>query len=139
MNDIEYFRKRFHVFYDFMIKIQGPVFFTEQLKSVFDTAYDKADIKKLKAINKELDVLYKQMFDKESQRELAALLEKELNEKIEDKGNLKKIDQIIKRGSIKNNKEYELLLNRVEEIFSDKDKKKEVLLINKLLADYHKR
>ena len=50
----------------------------------------------------------------------------------------KKIAYVVKKGKISNASEYELLLNRVEEIYSDESKKEEVEKLNALLADYHK-
>lgn len=45
---------------------------------------------------------------------------------------------VVKKGKISNASEYELLLTRVEEIYSDESKKEEVEKLNMLLADYHK-
>jgi hypothetical protein len=51
----------------------------------------------------------------------------------------KKIVKVLKEGKISSPTEYELLLNRVEEIYSDESKKEEVVKLNELLANYHKR
>jgi thymidylate kinase len=48
------------------------------------------------------------------------------------------INRIIKRGKINNEKEYNLLLKQVEEIYLDIARKKEVEVINNLLATYSK-
>ena len=49
------------------------------------------------------------------------------------------IEKILKKGKISNPVEYELLLNRVDEICLDNSKSNEVIEINKILVNYHTR
>mgnify|MGYP001010185830 CR=1 FL=1 len=140
MEDTEYFKNRFYVFYDYVSKTQGSVFLMEQTKEILERAYEKKDIKQLKGINKELDVWLREMFRPDEKEELSRLLKEKFGEdtKQVDLKRIEKINKIVKRGKINNKNEYELLLQRVEEIYSDDSKNEEVTELNKLLADFHK-
>jgi hypothetical protein len=140
MEDTEYFKNRFYVFYDYVSKTQGSVFLMEQTKEILERAYEKKDIKQLKGINKELDVWLREMFRPDEKEELSRLLQEKFGEdtKQVDLKRIEKINKIVKRGKINNKNEYELLLQRVEEIYSDDSKNEEVTELNKLLADFHK-
>jgi len=112
----------------------------EQTKEILERAYEKKDIKQLKGINKELDVWLREMFRPDEKEELSRLLKEKFGEdtKQVDLKRIEKINKIVKRGKINNKNEYELLLQRVEEIYSDDSKNEEVTELNKLLADFHK-
>jgi len=140
MEDTEYFKNRFYVFYDYVSKTQGSVFLMEQTKEILERAYEKKDIKQLKGINKELDVWLREMFRPDEKEELIRLLKEKFGEDTNkvDLKRIEKINKIVKRGKINNKNEYELLLQRVEEIYSDDSKNEEVTELNKLLADFHK-
>ena len=128
------------MFYDYVSKTQGSVFLMEQTKEILERAYEKKDIKQLKGINKELDVWLREMFRPDEKEELSRLLKEKFGEdtKQVDLKRIEKINKIVKRGKINNKNEYELLLQRVEEIYSDDSKNEEVTELNKLLADFHK-
>ena len=74
---------------------------------------------------KELNILLQKRFGKD----LLSANKKDVKSKIE---------KILRKGKISNASEYELLLARVEEIYSDEGKKDEVERLNALLTDYHK-
>ncbi len=80
MQNIEYFKKRFYLVYDFILEKHGLVFLIEETKKVFDKAYDKKDNKVLKKIDKEIDVWLREMFQPLEKKELLKILEKELND-----------------------------------------------------------
>ena len=135
--EIENLIKRFDIFYDFLIKNGTSAVLLGQAKDIAYNAYKGNSLTTLKRISKELDVWLKEM-PKESQLELSHILKEKLNEDIKD-NSLDKIGKIVKRGQINNLKEYEMLLKRVEETYADDSKKEEVMKLNELLADYHRR
>lgn len=51
----------------------------------------------------------------------------------------KKIESIIKKGKISSDEEYELIENKVSELSQEKDKVREIEMLNKLLIDYYKK
>lgn len=55
-----------------------------------------------------------------------------------DKHRLKTIDKILKRGKINTPEEYELVYNRVDEIYADPDKSEETAKLDAMLANYGK-
>ena len=140
MEEIDYIRNRFYVFYDYVIKTQGSGFFIEHVKEVVEKAYEKKDAKKLKRLNKEFDTWLIEMFRPDEKEELNRLLKEKLGEDIgqSDLKRIDKINKIVKRGRINNLNEYSLLQQRVEEIYADESKREEVEMLNKLLADFHK-
>lgn len=141
MENLEYFKQRFYVFYDFVARTQGKAFIMEQTKEILEKAYEKKDTKQLKRIDKELDVWLREMFRPEEKEELSQLLKEkfDVDVKSSDLNRFGDIDKIVKRGKIKNKNEYERLLQRVEEIYTDESKATEVKQLNKLLADFHKK
>lgn len=71
-------------------------------------------------------------------KELNAILQKELGvtlDQIEHK-RLEKIRRVVERGKIKSSNEYRLILSRVEEIYADDSKGKEVDQLNQLLRHF---
>lgn len=135
--ELERLIKRFDIFYDFLLKHGTSGVLLNQARDIAYQAYNKPSLTTLKRISKELNVWFKEM-PKDSQSELEQILKEELNEEIKDDTS-EKISKIIKRGQINNLQEYEILLNRVEEIYADDNKKTEVIKLNELLADYHRR
>ena len=140
MDNAEYIKNRFYVFYDYANKIHGSSFLMESTKTILENAYEKKDIKQLRRLNKELNVWLREMFRPDEKEGLIKILNEKLNEDVNDSDlkRLNKIDKVVKRGKINNIFEYELLLQRVEEIYSDDNKKENVTELNKLLSDFHK-
>jgi len=55
-----------------------------------------------------------------------------------DKDRIKAIKKILKKEKISNQEEYELIMNRIDEIFSDITKAEELKSLNELLLNYEK-
>ncbi|MCT4588359.1 MAG: hypothetical protein N4A71_11090 [Carboxylicivirga sp.] len=105
------------------------------MKALADNAYIKGNCKALKKINREIDTIWKDM-EKEDKEELKGLLKNEIGEDVDEINRLKKINNIKKRGVIRNKKEYELILNEVEFIYKDDSMRDEIILLNTLLSKY---
>lgn len=140
MEEKDKIKNRFQVFFDYIVSKQGNIEGYNELKKAVDDAYNKNDIRGLREINKELNVWLVEMFPPKEKKEIREILKEKLGENFEqtDLKNLEKINKIIKRGKVNTQKEYALLQQRIEEIYTDKSRKLEVLEINKLLADFHK-
>ncbi len=140
MKNVDFFRNRFYILYDYILDTQGSSYLMEQTKEVLEEACEKNDIKQLKRIDKELNVWLREMFRPDERKELEELFKEKLNENINDldQSRIAKINKVVKRGKINNKKEYGLLLSRVDEIYDDDSKAKEVERLNSLLADFHK-
>ncbi|SMC74898.1 hypothetical protein [Pedobacter africanus] len=53
-----------------------------------------------------------------------------------DRARLKAIDKIVKKGKISGNSEYELLINRVDDIYNDPKRAGELDILNDLLLAF---
>jgi len=53
-----------------------------------------------------------------------------------EKAYIKVIERILKNEKISDGQEYELVTNRIDEIFTDHTKAEELKLLNKLLTEY---
>lgn len=137
MKDLEYYKRRFDIFYNYLLKKQGANVVLEQTKSMVDLAYEKKAEKQLSKIDKELNVWLREMLMPAEKKELMKILEEELND-TSDIDLLSQIDKIVSKGTINSKKEYELILQRVESIYEQIGSESEVDRLNKLLADYHK-
>jgi hypothetical protein len=62
----------------------------------------------------------------------------QINYNTVDKDRIKAIKKILKKEKISNHEEYELIMNRIDEIFSDTTKAKELKSLNELLVNYEK-
>ncbi|MBN2595562.1 MAG: hypothetical protein JXR82_02135 [Marinifilaceae bacterium] len=137
MRDLEYYKQRFYVFYNYLVKKQGATFLLEQTKELVDKAYEKKNKKRLSKIDKELDVWLREMLMPLEKDELLQILEKELYEDSEAIF-LNKIEQVVSKGKINSKAEYEIVLQRVESIYDKKGSESEVKKLNRLLTDFHK-
>lgn len=54
------------------------------------------------------------------------------------KDRLKAIEKILKTGKISTEEEFELVVNRIDEIYSDPGRKDEIKLLNKILASFER-
>ena len=136
MKDLEYYKRRFDIFYDYLSKAQGANAVLEQTKSMVVLAYKNKAVKKLSKIDKELDVWLREMLMPSEKEELLKILKKELND-TSDEDYLNQIGKIVSKGIIDSKEEYKLILQRVEYIYDKEGCKSEVDRLNKLLTNYH--
>lgn len=131
---------------DFFISKYGndPLSQTFQfLQKFYETVlkgFDSNNLRGSRLLYQDLNDWAKDLPPKELEELNQILLEKfGFNLKKYDSKNSAKIKRIIKRGTINNDDEYRLLLDRVDEIYADENTKDEVDILNGLLADYDKR
>ncbi len=137
MKDLDYYKRRFYLIYNYVKKNQGVTFLMDQTKELVDFAFEKENMKKLVKIDKELDVWLREMFMPEEKKELLQILKSELDEDA-DSNFLNQINEIVTKGKINSKSEYEVILQRVESIYDKKGNEVEVSKLNKLLTDFHK-
>ena len=136
MDKKEVIKQRFYIFYNYIVNKQGVNVFFDMIKNIVDKAYNDEDLKTLLEINKEMNVWLREMFLPTEKEELLLILKSELNEDSESDF-INKVNKIISKGKISSKKEYEIVHQRVESIYSDEGKEMEVKKINELLAGFN--
>ena len=124
---------------NFMIEKNGELPLFDQFKNIIHETFEKKNISGLKYLSKDIIEWAKGL----SQIDFASLQELLIkkfgtNMSQSDDKIIIEINRILKRGKINNKEEYNLLLEEVEEIYLDIDKKDKVEVINNLLASYSK-
>lgn len=128
------------LFNRFLIERAGmhaPLF--DETNNLLEKAYQEKNIKVLKDADSDINEQVKHM-----PLSLALELKKNFKEKLNidfnvvEKVRIKTIEKILKKGEISSPEEYELLYNRVDEIYADPKKVDEIKRLNELLAAYHK-
>ena len=128
------------LFNQFLINRAGvPAQLLEETNKLLEKAYQEKNIKALKAADSDNNEQVRHM-PLQLALELKKLFKEKLNIDFDvvDKVRIKTIEKILKKGKISKPEEYELLLNRVDEIYADPNKTDEVKRLNELLAAYHK-
>ena len=132
------------LFNQFMVEKGGlPPQLAEAYKEsnrLIEKAYADGNPKPLKAMNKDIDNQVLQHMPLKMATDLKQLFKEklEIDFEVVNKAYDKAIDKVLKKGKIINAEEYELLLNRVDEIYADPSREEEVQQLNNLLLAYHK-
>ena len=107
---------------------------------LIELAYLEGKIKPLKSMSADIDDQVIKHMPLYMAQELKSLFKEKLNidYDVVDKARMKVIVKLLKKGKITKPDEYELLFNRVDEIYADPSKADEVKRLNELLAAYHK-
>lgn len=110
-----------------------------QFSEVIKEGFNKQDLRGMRYVYKDTNEWAKGL-PLTHIEELNRILNEKFGEDIKKQTDrdITKISRIIKNGEINSEDEYRLILNRVEEIYADDNKKEEVLKLNKLLANFHK-
>lgn len=118
--------------------VEDRTIFELSIKGI-ERAFDNQNWRGLKVVLKDIAEWAKSLSASEYQ-ELNLLLENEFGRGLAaiKKQDSRKIDIVLKREKIVSESEYELLLNRVDEIYADPNKLEELKQLNQLLAAYHK-
>lgn len=131
-------RKRLLITIDFLIETGDDAAFLSNARKSVESAYDKKNISGLRHAIKDVQSWTEDLTENELKELQKRLLEKvNIDISKEQDENLAIIAAIIERGSIKNDREYEMLLDRVEAIYEDNTMSDEVKKINELLAEYY--
>lgn len=123
---------------DFLVKNENTEFFKELYKVITD-AFDKKNLKGMRMVYNDTNEMARGLSPNKLTELNQVLKEKfgfDLN-KDHDKVSAK-INLIVQRGHLENDDEFRLLFNRVDEIFADDSKEKEVETLENLMDDYEK-
>ncbi|MES2654047.1 MAG: hypothetical protein V4620_00560 [Bacteroidota bacterium] len=140
-NKLKQIKDKCELFNQFLIDRTGmPAQLFKETNKLLEKAYKEQDSKVLRAADNDINEQIKHMPILLA-LELKSILKEKLNIDFEivDKLQIKAIEKVVKRGKINKPEEYELLLNRVEEIYTDLSLKDEVKQLNELLAAYVKK
>lgn len=112
----------------------------KESNKLIESAYLEGKKKPLKSMSADIDDQVIRHMPLSMAQELKNLFKEKLNidYDVVDNARLKVIEKLLKKGKISKPDEYELLLNRVDEIYADTNREDEVKRINELLAAYHK-
>jgi len=107
---------------------------------LLESAYQEGKIKPLRAASNDIDDQVIRHMPLSMALELKSFFKAKLGIDLDvfEKARLKSIEKVLKKGKINNPQEYELLLNRVDEIHLDVSKVEEIERLNNLLITYDK-
>jgi hypothetical protein len=116
----------------------------EETYRFIQEAYQLKKIKPLRAFSADIDDQVLRHMPLAIAVEFKNLIKEKLKIDYEDveKAFTRVIDRILKNEKISNNQEYELVVNRIDEIFTDHTRSEELKTLNKLLTafeDLHKK
>ncbi len=115
--------------------------FTISLKEAINDIDKKGSIKYMRAMYREINELVGvDMLPPKELEQLNDLLSNKFGHNIRDEldRDVSKINNIIKRGHIRNDREYELVKRREDEIYADESQKELMLKLQQLMLDYEK-
>ena len=137
--ELVYLKEQSLTILNFMIKKNGEMPMFDEFKKVIHETFEKKNIKGLNYLNKDIIEWSKGLSQIDSVS-LNELLIKKFGKHLSQSDNkiTVEINRIIKRGKINNEKEYNLLLEKVEGIYIDSARNDEVEVINNLLGTYSK-
>lgn len=124
---------------DFLVKNEKAEFFKE-LYPVITETFDKKNLRGMRMMYNDSNEMARSLSPHKLNELNKILREKfgfDLN-KAHDKV-LAKINRIVQRGHLKNDDEFRLLCSRVDEIYADDSKEKEVEILERLMGDYEER
>lgn len=118
----------------FPIEMQSSFFESNKL---INEAYANVKIKVLKTMSKDIDEQVLKHMSLPMVLELKAYFGKlDIDFEAVDKARLSAIDKIVKKGKISGSSEYELLINRVDEIYNEPTRAEELDILNGLLLRF---
>ena len=125
--------------YDFLVTLHPDFSFeTEYYKGVIAKAKVNSDLKMLRRVYKETNLMVRETLTPDLIEVLNKLLKKKFGCSIADEIDKEKnvIQKIIKRGEIRNNQEFELVKRREEEIWQDDDQIEYAETLRRLMRSY---
>ena len=140
-NDLERIKRKYEIIDDYFQRHGlASKIFLEMSRTMVEDIYGARKLRAMYQLEREFDDWVRNLPREEHRLALLELLQKEIGEDFAAKENrrVKRVQKILDRGEILSDAEYRLLLERVEEIYADRDMSATVEAINKLLATYDK-
>lgn len=138
LDELSFMRDWNWVLADFLVKNDNGEFF-KQLYQIISETFDKKDLRGMRLIYNDNNEMVRGL-SLNKLTELNHILREKFGfdlDKAHDKV-LAKINLIVQRGYLKNDDEFRMLLSRVDEIYADDSKEKEVEILENLMRDYEK-
>lgn len=144
MKDYNALREWCVTVYDFYSSIDNSFmgkYITKSFMDVVKMIDKKHSLRLMKAQYKETNEMFREMLTPEQISSLNMILKEKFNHSIDDEINndAAKIEKIIKRGRIRNDREFELVRNRENAIYSDDSQWDYAESLRKLMLDYEDR
>lgn len=140
---MDYYRKRFYAYFHYILETQGEESqeIMNEVAALYEDAYQSSNERRLRMLDRELTVEINE-YPLEYRREINKRIEAEVGINAEDveKKRLKKLQTIIKRGSIRNRDEYELVHSRLDELIhnvaKDDPARQDIPELERIFMDY---
>ncbi|WP_066632054.1 hypothetical protein [Labilibacter marinus] len=132
---LELLWKKFNVFYSFFKDDNANSVALEAFRRMAHGYFSAKKLRELDQITAEFNGFCREL-SKEDRVVLNKKIKDEIGIDLDEEKRLEKINRVLKRGKIINTKEYDLILNRVEETFGDNDLNEYVDRLNNLLSGY---
>lgn len=137
LDELSFMRDWNWVLADFLVKNDNEFF--KQLYQIISETFDKKDLRGMRLIYNDNNEMVRGL-SLNKLTELNHILREKFGfdlDKAHDKV-LAKINLIVQRGYLKNDDEFRMLLSRVDEIYADDSKEKEVEILENLMRHYEK-
>lgn len=138
LDELSFMRDWNWVIVDFLVKNENGDFF-KQLYQVISEAFDKKNLRGMRMMYNDNNEMARGL-SLNKLTELNHILREKFGfdlDKAHDKV-LAKINLIVQRGYLDNDDEFRLLFSRVDEIYEDDNKEKEVEILENLMNKYEK-
>lgn len=136
LGELDALRRRCHLILDFIASVE-PAGVWSEFKAFVEKTAAKRDLRGLRMVVRDLTEAQTGLSPRD-RGELSRRLQDELGVDLsqEQTKELKKIQEIVGRGKIRNEREYRMVHDRVEEIYADEQAREEVERLNALLDAY---
>ena len=140
LDELSFMRDWNWVIVDFIVKNENEEAFKEifkELHQIISITFEKKDLRGMRMMYNDNNEMAKSL-SQDNQNELNQILKEKFGFSLERAHdlNLAQIKLILQRGYLKNDDEFRLLLSHTDEIYADSSKKKEVEILENLMADY---
>lgn len=137
--ELENSKNRCLIILNFFISKGGNSPLFDQFKEIISETYSKKNLKGIRILTSDINGWVKGL-NQVNIDELNEILHKHYLKGLDDENEemIIKVSQILMNGKIKNDDEYRLLQNRVEQIYGDNNDCEEVKKINNLLVKFQK-
>lgn len=118
---------------------QDMRYLTNEFMIIINDIDKKRNIRKMRAMFKEINIMFgEEMLLPEQMGRLNHVLQEKFSHSLADEFDRETaiIDKIIKRGIIRNNREFEIVKRREEEIYADESQNEYAETLRHLMADY---
>lgn len=138
LDELSFMRDWNWVIVDFLVKNENEEFF-KHLYQIISEAFDKNNLRGMRMMYNDNNEMARGL-SLNKLTELNNILREKFGfdlDKAHDKV-LAKINLIVQRGYLDNDDEFRLLFSRVDEIYADDSKEKEVKILENLMGNYEK-